>query len=564
MSVGETGRMSARDEVVARLTAPGGPFEIGLEDVGGRSMQVFTQRRRSLGQVVRDSTRFGDAPYLVTAHGSMGFGEHHQRVAALATALRDDLGVRPGDRVAILAANRPDWIQVFWATVSIGAVAVGMNSLWAPAEVHHALRLTRPRVLVADPPRRALTGPLDPDLGDLAVVDLDKDLPGLLARHVGAPLPDVAVDEDDPAVILFTSGTSGRAKGATHSHRNVLAALSFHLLNDAVAAELGAPPQSRRFLLATPLFHIAALHNLAVPRLAVGDTAVLHLGRFDVDEVLRLVERERVTNWGAVPTMLSRLVDRAEERGLDDVDLSSLRTVSVSSAPSSPALKERLRDVLPVAGRSLGTTYGLTESSSAATLATPAELLTDPHTVGRAVPTMEVAVRDGDGVSVPAGHEGEIHLRGPLMMLGYWDDSAATAAALDAEGWFRTGDLGTLTDDGHLRVSSRRSDLILRGGENVYPAEVEDQLITHPAVAECIVMGVLDDDLGEAVGAVVVLRDHAEAGVDDLLGHLRPRLARYKLPTRWVLQREPLPRNATGKVMRREVCLEPGRGHAGA
>ncbi|MFC7497183.1 MULTISPECIES: class I adenylate-forming enzyme family protein [unclassified Nocardioides] len=545
---------ATRDEVVARLTAPGAPYELVREDVRGHDLEVFRHRHRSLGELLRASARYGDAEYLVSTDDRITFVEHLDRVAALAAGLRDEHGVGPGDRVAICAANRPEWIVAFWATVSLGAVAVGMNSMWAPAEVRHGLDLTTPRVLIADAQRAALADP-----AGMPVVDLDADLPGLIERHRGAPLPEVAVAEDDPAVVLFTSGTSGRPKGATHSHRNMIAAVWFHLLNDAVAAELGAPQRDRRFLLVTPLFHIAALHNLAVIRLAIGDTAVVHLGRFDIDEVLRLVERERVTNWGAVPTMISRLVERAERRGLDDLDLSSLRTISVNSAPSSPTLKSRLRDALPDAGRSLGTTYGLTESSSAATLASPQELLADPGTVGRAVPTMEIEVRDADGTALPPGVEGEVCLRGPLVMIGYWNDPAATAAAMDAGGWFRTGDLGTLRPDGHLHIASRRSDLILRGGENVYPAEVENQLVTHDAVAECIVMGVPDPDFGEAVAAVVVLREDAAVTQDDLLEHLRPRLARYKLPTHWVLTGTPLPRNATGKVNRREVPLPTAR-----
>lgn len=543
--------MTARDDAVERLTAPGAAFEIVREDVRGQRLEVFARRQRSLGELVRASLRFGDAEYLVSDRERISFARHHEMVAALATALREEYDVHPGDRVAICSANRPSWIVAFWATVSVGAVAVGMNSMWAPGELRDGMELTEPRVLFADAKRRELAGPVD-----VPVIDLDADLPDLVARHSGAPLPEIPVAEDDPAVILFTSGTSGRPKGATHSHRNVIAAVWFHLLNDAVATELGTPPRDRRFLVVTPLFHIAALHNLAVVRLAVGDTAVVHLGRFDVDEVLRLVERERVTNWGAVPTMMSRLVERAEERGLDDVDLSSLRTISVGTAPSSPALKERLRAVLPVAAGSLGTTYGLTESSTAATLASPAELLADPATVGRAVPTMQVEVRDSDGRPVVPGTEGEVCLRGPHLMLGYWNDPRATAEATTADGWFRTGDLGTLLPDGRLRISSRRSDLILRGGENVYPAEVENHLVAHPAVTECIVMGVPDADFGEAVAAVVVVREGFRIAEADLAEYLRPRLARYKLPTRWVLDTTPLPRNATGKVNRREIVLD--------
>jgi len=289
-----------------------------------------------------------------------------------------------------------------------------------------------------------------------------------------------------------------------------------------------------------------------VIRLAVGDTAVIHQGKFDIDRVLRLVEAEKVTNWGAVPTMASRLIEHADTHGLDGYDLSSLRTFTVNSAPSAPTLKQRVREVLPVAGRALGTTYGLTESSSAATLASAADLVADPETVGRPVPTMEVEVRDTENRRVPDGVEGEVCLRGPLVMTGYWHDPEATAAVTTADGFFRTGDLGTM-HDGQLRISSRRSDLILRGGENVYPAEVENALDAHPDVRESIVLGVEHPDWGEEVAAVVVLDEGSTTTPEDLSAHVQSLIARYKVPTRWTLTSEALPRNATGKVMRRQV-----------
>ena len=539
---------AARDVVVARLTAPGAPFEIRTEPVLGEPMEVFAGRQRSLTELLERSRDFGDADYLVTTERRLGFAEHLDEVAALAQALRDEHGVGPGDRVAICAANSPEWIVVFWATVSLGAVAVGLNSLWVAPEVAHGLALTEPRVLLADAPRRDLAG-----AQPFPVLSLEDDLPAMIARHRGAALAPACVGEDDPAVILFTSGTSGRPKGATHSHRNVICAVWFHLLNDAVAAQLGAPQSGRRFLLVTPLFHISALHNLAVVRLAVGDTAVVHLGRFDIDRVLRLVEAERVTNWGAVPTMLTRMVELGDR--LADYDLSSLRTVSVNSAPSSPELKEALRRALPVAAASLGTTYGLTESSTAATLASAAELAADPTTVGRAVPTLQIEVRDDAGAVVPDRQEGEICLRGPQLMLGYWRAPEATADSTAAHGWYRTGDLGTL-DDGVLRIASRRSDLILRGGENVYPAEVEHQIASHPAVRECVVIGVPDPDLGQAVSALVVLRPDVSATEESLRAHVAERIARYKVPSRWVVTTDALPRNATGKVDRSRLVRQ--------
>ena len=541
--------MISREEVLARLTARGASFEIRVETVPtgtgrGEPMEVYAHRQRSLGELLRASEEFGGREYLVTEHSRLSFAEHYAAVAALATAMREEHGVGKGDRVAICSANNPEWIIAFWAAVSIGAIAVGMNSMWAAPEVGHGLSLTEPKVVVADAPRRALIA--EAAAAGMPVLSVEEDLPALFARYAGAALPPDPVDEDDPAVILFTSGTSGRPKGAIHSHRNVLAALWFMLLGDAIAAELGAPQAERRYLLVSPLFHIASLHNLAVPRLAVGDTAVIHLGRFDIDRVLRLVEAERVTNWGAMPTMLSRLVEHPD---LEKYDLSSLRAVSVNSAPSSAELKARVRETLPLAARSFGTSYGLTESSTAATLATAAELLADPDTAGSPVPTMQVEIRDPAGNPVPDGTEGEIWLRGAQLMLGYWNDPEATAASTAPHGWFRTGDLGTMSG-GQLRISARRSDLILRGAENVYPAEVENVLGMHPAVAECAVFGTPHEDLGAEVAAIVVLRDGATVTETELTDYASARLGKYKVPSRWLITGDPLPRNATGKVIR--------------
>ncbi|WP_063048725.1 class I adenylate-forming enzyme family protein [Nocardia arthritidis] len=535
-------------EAAGRLTGPGGRFEMVVEDVLGAPMPVVRHRKSSLREVLVAGSAHGDHDYLVTADRRISFTEHAAAVAALATALRDRFGVGKGDRVGILAANTPEWVLTFWAAQTLGAIAVGYNAWWAPREIAYGLEHTSPTVLVADAKRAATVAESDIRI---PLLTMEHDVPALIAEHRTDELPHAEIDEDDPAVILYTSGTSGRPKGAVHSHRNLVAVTDYHLFNDALAAALtGASelPSGRRFLLTSPLFHIASLHNLVVPRLVTGDAAVIHQGSFDADRVLRLIETERVTNWGAMPTMATRML----ELDLSGYDLSSLASFSLNSAPSSAALQQKLRDQLAVARNALVTSYGLTECSTAATLASPAELAAFPDTVGRPVVGVTLEIRDSAGNAVPDGTEGEIWVRSPYVMLGYWQDETATAAAITADRWLRTGDIGIL-EDGRLRLSGRRSDLILRGGENVYPTEIEQCLEQHPAVRECAVLGVPDADLGQQVAALVVVENSTATSEDELRAFATERLAYYKVPARWRLTTTALPRNATGKVVRAQL-----------
>jgi len=537
----------AAQQVLANLTSPGQPFELAEEHVLGVRITVFKNRRHSLGELLSESLAYGQRDYLVTADRRITFVDHAQRIASLATALRTEHGVRAGDRVAIIAANSPEWVIAFWATVSLGAIAVAGNAWWSPRELRAALTLVEPTVVVADVKRAALLRD-----SPAPVLTIGQDLDELYNRYPDAELVDAADDEDQPATILFTSGTSGTPKGVVHSHRNLLAVVDYHRLNDAMAAAFGdpMPAQDKRYLMAMPLFHIGSLHNLAVPRLATGSAAVIHSGAFDVDRVLRLIETARVTHWGAAPTMAHRLLEHGD---LSVYDLSSLRALALASAPSSAAFKTRLRAAIPAAEQNLAESYGLTESATAATVASPLDLAVAPDSVGRPIVTVEVQIRDESARPLPDGIEGEVCLRSPFNMLGYWRDPEASAKAITPDRWLRTGDIGTLTD-GRLRLTARRSDLILRGGENVYPAEVEAVLAEHPAVRECAVIGVEHSDLGQEVAAIVVVRDTSPSE-SELREFLTSELAYYKVPTRWRLTTEPLPRNATGKVRRTELRL---------
>jgi acyl-CoA synthetase (AMP-forming)/AMP-acid ligase II len=542
-------------EVRARLTGPGGPFELGEEEVRGVRLPVWRHRRSSILAWLADSAAFGDRDYLVHGDRRLSYADHVAAVGALADMLERDYGVRPNSRVAIVGANSIEWVVGMWAALSLGAVVVAGNAWWTAAEASHALNRAAPEVIIADRKGAALLADVPAPVLSTQVLSTQVLSIRRLLDRPGVPVRAVSgVVEDDPAVIVYTSGTTGHPKGATHSHRNLLAVIEYHRYTDAVSAELtrafGLPPRTgpRRFLMSMPLFHIASLHNLVIPRLTTGDTIVIDEGRFDVERVLALIERERITNWAVVPTMAHRVV---EHPAVHKYDLSSLAALSINSAPSSPALKERVRAAIPTVQASIADSYGLTESSTAATLATPTDLVTHPESVGTPIPSVALSIRDASGRAVPDGEEGEIWLRSQFNMLGYWDDEEATAVAITHDGWLRTGDLGRV-QEGRLYLATRRTDLILRGGENVYPAEVEAVLDEHPAVAECAVFGVEDADLGQAVAAVVVC-----SGVDpeELRTFVAERLAYYKVPAHWRLTTQPLQRTATGKVVRRSLAI---------
>ena len=530
----------------ARLTGPGGDFEIADADVRGLRLPVFVHRKGALVDWLSYSERYGDDEFLVMGAQRVSYVQHVRAVAAVAAELRRR-GVGRGDRVLILAANSPAWVTTFWAATALGAVTMAGNAWWTDREAAHSIERGAPVLAITDPRRAGLVGPLP----RIDTTEID----AMIADPGDVQLPQVRVDEDEPAVIVYTSGTTGHAKGATHSHRNLLSVIEYHRMGDATIAAMAeafgmtARVSGRRILMSLPLFHIASLHNLVIPRMTSGDAVIIDEGRFEAERVMALIEREQISNWAIVPTMAHRI---AESPVAANYDLSSLTALSINSAPSSPALKSRVKQVLPNIAATMIDSYGLTESSTAATVATSRDLDAFPLSVGTAIPSVAIEIHDETGAPVPDGTEGEIWLRSQFTMLGYWNDPAATAAAIDAHGWLHTGDLGRL-EEGRLFLASRRSDLILRGGENVYPAEIEAALDEHPAVAECAVFGVDDADLGQRVAAVVVA--NAPITSSALAAFLADRIAYYKVPADWKITTEPLTRTPTGKVVRRTLSL---------
>lgn len=526
--------------IEAELLAPDGPFATQVEPVLGEPMRVFTHRPRSLAQLVAASLAHGDAEHLVFTDGSwehrISFREHGRLVAQVARSLRDRFGVGRGDRVAIAAANCPEWLLTFWATVSLGGVVVALNAWWAGPELRQALVDSAPKVLIGD--RRRLAR-LERDPG-IPVVTIEDDFAALCVGTAELPRTDIA--EDDPAIILYTSGTTARAKGAVHSHRNVIGLVGlgfFHGLR--LRRSVPPPPRPPCSLVTSPLFHVSGLHSAAVAALAGGIKTVWPMGRFDAGLVLELMERERVTAWGYTQTVLHRLLRHADASRRD---LSAMYQLGGGGSPIPPELQERARQLMPTVAATLGVGYGLTECTALATLNFGAELAVHPRSVGRPLPTVEIDLR-----------EGEVYVRSPLVMLGYWNDPVATSQAILPQRWLRTGDMGRL-EDGRLYLDSRKRDLILRGGENVYPVEIEQRLEQHPAVAEAAVVGVAHDELGQEIKAIVVPVPGRGIETGELAAWVALALAGFKVPVHWELRAAPLPRNAVGKIMKHALASE--------
>ncbi|NQY92149.1 MAG: acyl--CoA ligase [Deltaproteobacteria bacterium] len=555
--------MDAFDKITAQLIAPGGGFDVVEEEVLGQRMQVFAGRKRSLREVLADSALHGDAEYIVSGDRRISYAEHYRMVCSTAAALRDQYKIKPGDRVAILAENHPEWLVTFWATVSLGAVVSALNGWWKPDEIRHALELTTPRVLVVDEKRLAGLGDALAAVPGIAVIRIETDFEQLANYAPDVGLPETPIAEDDPAVILFTSGTTGRAKGAVNTHRGVCGFLSNSMLhgfrNIMLAAEEGvsaeSDPPATCALMTVPLFHMSGLYTGGLMMMAAGAKSVWRLGAFDPEEVLRLIEKERVTIWAGLGSMAPRVLGHPR---LHDYDLSSLRNLGSGGAPTTPETQARMRDLVPNGEQGVGLGYGSSETAVPVTMTGGRELAHHPLSVGRVMPTQQVEIRNDGGHALPDGEDGEIFVRSPYLMLEYWGQPEATCEAIHPDRWLATGDIGHLLD-GRLYINSRARDMILRAAENIYPVEIERRLEAHPAVEEAAVIGVDHAELGQEVKAVVVLASGADAPArqhptsEELAAWCAETMAAFKVPSLWQLRSEPLPRNAAGKVLKIEL-----------
>ncbi|MDT3445614.1 MULTISPECIES: class I adenylate-forming enzyme family protein [unclassified Pseudofrankia] len=531
----------ARKRAVTELARLWGSSVVAAEYAGHVGL-VFEPRPRSLRDVLVGADRWAQRTYLVQGERRISFGEF---VAALPRAgeIITGRGVQPGDHVLLLGYNSPDWVLALWACWQAGATPVLGNRWWSEAELANSLELTRPALVITDLPDPAPCGMS----GALAIADFAAAYEAGSVGDADAVMDGFATrEEDDPALVIFTSGSSGAPKGVVLSQRAVIAN-QHNLLMRSRRLPAGLDPNGQQSvtLVCTPLFHVGGVTNV-LTNLIVGGKMVLNEGKFDPAQILRLIETEKVQSFGGVPTMAIRVL---EHPSFEEHDLSSLRSWPLGGAPVSPALLERLARQLPqLKRRGLGNTWGMSESGGFVTGAGNKDLEQRPGTVGRPYPVAELRILDPDGTG-----SGEVLVRSPTVMLGYLGLDDET---VDSEGWLHTGDLGHLDEDNYLYLDGRSKDVVIRGGENVATGHVEMAIARHPEVLEVAVFGIPHADLGEEVAAVVVAKERVTVTPEDLTTFLRGAVAYFAFPTRWSIRTDRLPTLAGEKIDKKTVKAE--------
>ena len=547
-------------EVLEKLTGPGGPFELEEQELGGRTLRCFKNRERSMREKIANAAKHGEATALVQGERRISYADFARLVWGFGRALQHDHGFRAGDRLAILAYNCPEWPIAAFGATSIGGIGVALNGWWQTEELEYALEDSGSRYLVVDERLYPRVADLIPKLRGLETIFYIGRQPPPGTVPIDSLLtptdeiPADPIDETDPFMILYTSGTTGRSKGCITTHTGTIQQVSEILFASIAAGRLkGAPVQppsksAPSALVSSPLFHVGGFHSGICTQITIGSKIVFLDGKFDPEKVMQVIQDEQIVSWPAIPTMLHRVVHH--ER-VGEYDLSSLRTVSFGGAPTAPETIDKAREVMPIKP-SMTNAYGLTETHGVATVNAGGDLLGRKTAAGRVAPILDCRILSESGEVLPAGQLGEITFRGPTITPGYWNRPEATAEAV-RDGWLHTGDLGYLDEEGFLFIVDRAKDMILRGGENVYCAEIEHVLADHPAIDEAAVIGRKDAELGERVMAILRATEGMSPEVDEIQAHVARHLAGFKVPEFVVFVTDPLPRNPSGKLLKNEL-----------
>ena len=554
------------EETYRVLTAPGAPFEMEERVIRGVPVRTYVGALPGLRAIFDLARGHGEREYIIYEDERQTYGAHFRAAGQLGRVLAERYGVKPGDRIVIAMRNLPEFSLAFWAGASIGAVLTPLNAWGLGDELAYGITNSGAKVAFVDGERLERLAPFVTDLGLSALVSTrtaDDFGTGAtpLEALVGAPadyatlpddpMPDPQVDPDDLATILYTSGTTGRPKGAMGTHRNMMSNLVNITFNTYRALVRRGDPlpvpdpdaPQRVNLLPVPLFHVTGINSMMVPTVVAGAKLVL-MHKWNPERFLELVERERVNSTTGVPAMVWQVLESPD---LATRDVSSLDGYGYGGAAVAPELTQRFARQFPAFPPGQG--YGATETSSVAVANSAEDYLRHPDSVGVAVPADDLRVVGEDGQDVAEGQPGELWIRGPNVVVGYWNNPDATAAAF-TDGWYHTGDIVRRDAEGFVYLLDRAKDMLIRGGENVYCVEIEDVLVQHPAVLDAAVVGLPHRVLGEEVGAVVQVRGDAPVNEAEIIAFAAARLSPFKVPVRVSIRREEFQRNASGKTLK--------------
>ena len=549
-------------DALEELTAHDSLFAVSEMEIKGETMRGFLLAPPSMRDIWSLTIAKADNEYLVYDEERWTYTQTHEEVASVANWLVSQ-GIKPGDKVAVAMRNYPEWVIAYWAILSIGAVCVGMNAWWISEEMQYAIDDSKPDIIISDAGCYRHIEPLRAQFPNIKIVgvrfkeEAENVIPYQELKNFGGDLPQPEIDPDDIACVFYTSGTTGFPKGAQLTHRSCIANLMNYLcmmraVDVAVAREAGTEDQLApigegdpvNVLLTTPLFHVTA-NNCAMQPVTMIGGKIVFMYKWDAGEALKIIEKEKISSITGVPVMSRELINHPD---FDKYDTSTVQTLGGGGSAFQPDL---IKDIdAKLSNGKPGTGYGMTEVSGIIAGISKEFSVMHPDSVGPVVVTMDARIVNGAGEDVPQGEIGEICVRGPNVFAGYLNKPEATAETI-RDGWLHTGDVGRLDENGFLYITDRIKDMLIRGGENIYSAEVEVALYKNTAIAECAVFGVPDDRLGEEVGAAVFLKPGEAQSADDIREACREHLAPFKVPRYiWVAQ-ENLPRNASGKILKK-------------
>jgi len=537
------------DGGIAKLTGPGAPMAVSEVEVRGRTYPAIAAAPPSLAHYFAHfCAQHADTTFLVAGEERLTFGQVYDRAGGVARSLVAQ-GIKRGDRVGIAMRNSPSWITLYMGVLMAGGIAVLLNGWWQSEEFADALAEVECAIVFADPPRGKRLAEIAGLTARVVVIDDFKPLPEALAGVAGdveTALPELG--PDDLATILFTSGSTGQCKGALSDHRAVLQAtlnyLTQALMMLGFATEDGNPPQGQpSTLLNVPLFHVTAEVPVMLQSFAMGRKLVL-MPKWDAEDAMRLIEREQISYFVGVPLMSFEILTHPNRA---EYDLTTVTDFAAGGAPRPIDHVRRIKEEMGGGAPLIG--YGLTETNGVGCGNWRENYLAKPNSTGRAsAPLVDLAILDDAGNKVAAGERGEVAIRSICNFREYWRRPDATAAAFSRDGYFLTGDIGYLDEDGYLFIVDRKKDIIIRGGENISCQEVEAAIYEHPLVAEAAVFGLPDERFGEVPGAVVHFHDGEALDEVALQGFLCEHIAAFKVPARIWIAADPLPRLGTEKI----------------